>query len=77
MLQILRHDLHRRICQRIRSFAIIPIGRDALSVVESPAAFAVALGAEEGGDGGQIRDAGVTEGRKEFVEKGGGAVEKE
>ena len=42
-----------------------------------PAALAIADGAEEATDGGQIGRAGGTEGGEEFVEEGGGAVEKD
>lgn len=74
--RILRQDLGRRGQIAVRSLSVVPVGGNALRDV-APATLSIGGGAEEALHGGEVGGSGGAEGREEFVEEGGGAVEEE
>lgn len=74
--RILRQDLRRHVQVAVRSLSVVPVGGNALRDV-GPATISIGDGAEEALHGGEVGGSGGAEGREEFVEEGGGAVDEE
>lgn len=79
MFEVLRHDFHGGVRERVRRDAVIPVGGDLLPVVvvERVPAIPIGGGAEKGLHGRKVGAAGWAEGGEELVEEGGGAEEEE